>query len=68
MDGIYTSDLLQASAFSKGYNEKRAKGVFYNFDFPVICASLLLEYVLNLVTLNYMLLIKGCIVYHDIFC
>ena len=28
MDGIYTSDLLQASAFSEGYNEKRAKGFF----------------------------------------
>ena len=38
--------------------------VFYNFDLPVICPSVLLEYLLNLVTLDYLLLIKGCIVYH----
>ena len=31
---------------------------------PVICASVL-EYFLNLVTLDFMLLIMVCIVYHD---
>ena len=41
--------------------------VFYSFDLPVICASVLLEYLLNLVTLNYMLLIMVCTVYHDVF-
>ena len=39
--------------------------VFYNFDLPVICASVLLEYFLDLVTLDYMLLIMVCIVYHE---
>ena len=43
MDGIGANDLFQASAFSIGYNGKRAKGFFiYNFDLPVICASVLL--------------------------
>ena len=28
MDGISANDLFQASAFSKGYNEKCAKGFF----------------------------------------
>ena len=28
MDGISANDLFQASAFSKGYNGKRAKGFF----------------------------------------
>ena len=28
MDGINANDLFQASAFSKGYNGKRAKGFF----------------------------------------
>ena len=40
---------------------------FYNFNLPVICVSVLLEYPLNLVKLDYMLLIKGCIVYHDVY-
>ena len=40
---------------------------FYNFTLPVICVSVLLEYPLNLVKLDYMLLIKGCIVYHDVY-
>ena len=67
MDGISANDLFQASAFSKGYNGKRANGFFYNFDLPVICASVLLEYLLNLVTLDDMLLIMVCIVYHNFF-
>ena len=41
--------------------------VFYNFDLPVICASVLLEYFLDLVTLDYMFLIMVYIVYHDAF-
>ena len=41
--------------------------VFYNFDLSVKYASVLLEFFLNLVTLDYMLLIMVCIVYHDIF-
>ena len=41
--------------------------VFHNFDWPVACASVLLEYLLNLVMLDYMLLIMVCIVYHDVF-
>ena len=64
MDGIFVSDLFQTSAFSEGYNGKRAKGFF---KLLVICACVLLEYLLNLVTPDYMLLIKGCIVYHDVF-
>ena len=42
MDGISANDLFQASAFSIGYNGKRAKAFLYNFDLPVICASVLL--------------------------
>ena len=38
-----------------------------NFDLPVVWASALLEYVLNLVTLDYMLLIMVCTVYQDVF-
>ena len=34
---------------------------------PVICASVFLEYLLDLVTLNNMLLIMVNIVYHDVF-
>ena len=41
--------------------------VFYNFDLPVICASVLLKYLLDLVTLDYMLLIMVYIVYHYVF-
>ena len=68
MDGISANDLFQANVFSKGYNGKRGKCFFCNFDLPVIiCTSVLLEYLLNLVTLDYMLLIKGCIVYHHVF-
>ena len=47
MDGICANDMFQASAFSKGYNEKHGEGFFNNFDLPVICASVLLEYLLN---------------------
>ena len=47
MDGICANDMFQASAFSKGYNEKHGQGFFNNFDLPVICASVLLEYLLN---------------------
>ena len=67
MDGISPNDLFQASTFSEGYNGKHAKGFFYNFDLPVIYASVLLEYLLNLITLDYMLLIMVCIVYQDVF-
>ena len=67
MDGSSANDLFQASAFFKGYNGKRAKGFFYNFDLPVICACVFLEYLLNLLTLDDMLLIKGCIVCHNVF-
>ena len=67
MDGICASDLFQASAFSKSYNGKRAKGFFYNFDVPVICASALLEYRLDLVMLDYMVLIMVYIIYHNVF-
>ena len=35
MDGISANDLFQASAFSKGYNGKCAKGFW--FDFDLIC-------------------------------
>ena len=37
--------------------------VLYNFDLPVICASVLLGYLLGLVTFDYMLLIMIYIVY-----
>ena len=57
MDGISANELFQASAFSKGYNGKRAKDR----------AIVLLEYFLDLVTLDYMLLIMVRIVYHDAF-
>ena len=50
-----------------GINGKRAKGFIYNFDLSVICASVLSEYLLNLVTFNYMLLRMVYIVYHDAF-
>ena len=66
-DGISANDLFQANVFSKGYNGKRGKCFFCNFDLPVMCTSVLLEHLLNLVTLDYMLLIKGCIVYHHVF-
>ena len=56
MDCISVDDLFQASAFSKGYIGKHAKGFFTTL--PAICASILL-YLLNLVMLDYMLLIKG---------
>ena len=39
MDGICANDLFQASAFSKGYNGKRAKDFFCNFDLLVICTK-----------------------------
>ena len=42
IDGISANDLFQASAFSKGYNGKRAKGFLTIFDLPVIGASVLL--------------------------
>ena len=38
MDGISANDLFQASAFSKGYNGKRAKGVFF-MDNGMYCLS-----------------------------
>ena len=41
--------------------------VFYNFDLPVIRTSVLLEYLLNLVTLDYILLIMVRIVHQDVF-
>ena len=54
VDGISFNDLFWASAFSKGYNGKRAESFFYNFDLLVVCASsVFLEYLLNLVTLYY---------------
>ena len=43
MDGISVNDLFQASAFSKGYNGKRAKGFFkirlYVTDNGMYCLS-----------------------------
>ena len=51
------------SAFSKGYNGKRTKGFFHNFDLLVICANVLLECLLNLLMLDYVLLIMVYIVY-----
>ena len=44
MDGICANKLFQASVFSKGYNGNCAKGFSYNFDLPVIFASVLLKY------------------------
>ena len=44
---------------------KSALKVFFNFDLAVICAAALLEYLLNLVTLGYMLMVY--IAHHDIF-
>ena len=41
--------------------------LFYKFDLSVIYASVLLEYLLNLVTFDYLLLMIVSIVYHDIF-
>ena len=67
MDGISADDLFEANVFSKGYNGKCVKGFLYNFDLPAICASVLLEYLLSLVTLGYILLIMVYIVYHDVF-
>ena len=66
MDGICANNFFQASAFSKGYNWKCAKEYFYNFNLPVVCASFLLKYVLDLATLDYMLTIMIYIVYHYI--
>ena len=63
-DGICANDLFQLSVFSKDYNEKRAKRLFYNFDLPVICGSILLEYLLDLVTLDYIVTDNG-IHYHE---
>ena len=44
MDGISANDLFQASAFSKGYNGKRAKGFFTTFIclqyVPVFCYNI----------------------------
>ena len=40
---------------------------FYNFDSPVICATVLLGHLIDVVTLDDMLLIKIYIVYHDFF-
>ena len=41
MDGISANDLFQASAFSKDYNGKRAKGFFTTLIYlsyvPVFC-------------------------------
>ena len=54
MDGISPNDLLKAIMGS-------VLKAFYNCGLPVICASVLLKYLLNLVTLDYMLLIMVCI-------
>ena len=67
MDGISGNDLFQASAFSKGCNAKCAKAFLQLWFFPVVYASFLLEYLLNLVTFDYVLLTMVCIVYHDVF-
>ena len=64
MDVVSANNLFQTCAVSKGYV---CLGFFYNFDLPIICASVLLEYLLNLITLDYMLLIMVCIVYHEVF-
>ena len=57
MDGTVPMSCFRLKPFLK-----RAKG-FFTTDLPVI----LLEYFLNLVTLDYMLLIMACIVYYDAF-
>ena len=44
-----------------------ASDLFQASSFAVLCASVLFEYLLNLVTLDYMLLIMLWIVYHDVF-
>ena len=59
MDGI-SANLLKAIMRS-------VLKAFYNCGLPVICASVLLKYLLNLVTLDYMLLIMVCMVYQDVF-
>ena len=41
--------------------------VFLQFDLSAICASVLFEYLLNLVMLHYMLLIMVYIVHHSVF-
>ena len=61
LDAISANDLFHASAFSRGYFGKAI------LDLPVIYASVLLEYLLNLVALDYLLLIIVSIVYHDVF-
>ena len=67
MHVISADDLFRASAFSKGCNGKRVKVFFYNLNLSIICDSVLLEYLLNMVTLDYMLLIMVCTVYHYVF-
>ena len=42
------------------------KVFFYNFDLLLTCAHVLLEYLLDLVRLDYRLLIMGYIFCHDI--
>ena len=64
MDGISANDLFQASAFSKGYNGKCAKG-FLQLCFAFNMCQCFVR--ISVVMLDYMFLIKGCIVYHDVF-
>ena len=67
MGGIRTSNLFQTGVFSKSYNEKCAKVFSSNFDLPVICTSVLLNYIVDLVTLDCMLLIMVYLSYRYVF-
>ena len=65
MEGSSANVLFQVTAFSKSYNGKRGRSYFTTlirlfFLLPtLICTKALLEHLLNLVTLNYMLLYQS---------
>ena len=66
MGGICANDFFRLVLFLKSIMGGVLKG-FYKFDVPEIGAVVLLEYLLDLVTLDYILRIKVYMVYHDVF-
>ena len=66
MDGISANGFFQASAFFKAIMGSVLE-FFLQLWFACNMCQFLLEYLLNLVTFDYMLLIMVCIVYHDVF-
>ena len=66
MGGICANDFFRLVLFLKSIMGGVLKA-FYKFDVPVIGAVVLLEYLLDLLTLDYILRIKLYMVYHDVF-